>query len=426
MLDVKLGNQLIANIELKDDNLVWTYTKNWQDNGYAISPHLQLNNQIPSINVKRFLQNLLPEGNALDELVATFNLSRHNTFGIIKKIGFDLSGALTIFPSDQIAPSTGKLRIISNQELSRRLSDREHYSLIVWDGIPRLSVAGIQDKINVIVCDNGKVAFGEGNICSTHILKFEKQKLAHLALNEYITLQLADFVGLNVAKAELKYFGNHSALLVTRFDRELTSPNTVKRTQIIDGCQMLNLPPEYKYERNFGSGRDVAHIREGVSLPKLFTLADFCANPTITKKSILNWALFNLLVNNFDAHGKNISFFISKNNIMLTPFYDLVNIKMYSEFDQDLAMAFGDEFDSNNIHAYQLADFADSCLLPRPLVKKQLTILISKIKQGLAIDFENIIKTSTEKKYISKYKSLVKAKCQHLEQQIKYIVNIEL
>lgn len=50
-----------------------------------------------------------------------------------------------------------------------------------------------------------------------------------------------------------------------------------------DGCQTLNLPPDYKYERNFGSSRDVAHIREGLSFQKLFSFADQCENPIATK-----------------------------------------------------------------------------------------------------------------------------------------------
>lgn len=56
---------------------------------------------------------------------------------------------------------------------------------------PRLSVAAVQDKINVVLNEESRLGFGEGNLCSTHIIKFEKKKLAHLVLNEYITMPLA-------------------------------------------------------------------------------------------------------------------------------------------------------------------------------------------------------------------------------------------
>ncbi|WBV72193.1 HipA domain-containing protein [Legionella pneumophila] len=89
----------------------------------------------------------------------------------------------------------------------------------------------------------------------------------------------------------------------------------------------------------------MAHIRDGVSLPKLFDFANQCINPAKTKQQILDWVLFNVLIFNCGAHGKNISFFVGVNGISLAPFYDLVNIKMYPEFEHALAMALGDEFD---------------------------------------------------------------------------------
>lgn len=121
-------------------------------------------------------------------------------------------------------------------------------------------------------------------------------------------MQLAERCALSVANVQMLHFGQHSALLVERFDRKLVTTNTVKRRHLIDGCQALNLPPEYKYEQNFGNGRDVAHIRDGVSLPKLFDFANQCMNPAKTKQQILDWVLFNVLIFNCDAHGKNISF----------------------------------------------------------------------------------------------------------------------
>ena len=62
---------------------------------------------------------------------------------------------------------------------------------------------------------------------------------------------------------------------------------------------------------------------------------------------MLDWVLFNILVFNYDAHGKNISFFVGANGISLAPFYDLVNLQMYPEFEQTMAMGLGDEFDGN-------------------------------------------------------------------------------
>ncbi len=425
-LDVILGKDKIAELLLKNDQLAWRYIEEWQVSGFSVSPHLPLQSDIPSLNVQRFLSNLLPEGKAFQELIACFHLSKTNTFGLVQALGLDVSGSLIFLPSIQAFPKNNEFRKISLKELEHRLDDRDDFSLIIWDGKPRLSVAGVQDKINVILNEKGELGFGEGALCSTHILKFERQKLAHIALNEYITLQLARACGLIVANTQLVYFGCHSALLIERFDRRFVSMLEVNRRHVIDGCQALNLPPEYKYERNFGNGRDVAHIREGASYTKLFEFANQCNNPALTKQKILDWALFNILVFNYDAHGKNISFFVGANGISLAPFYDLVNIKMYPDFEQEMAMALGDSFDANIVNAYQLADFADSCQLSRFLVSRRLKFIISKLKKALPGIDETMVKTAPERSYLIKYQEMIHERCEHLLEQANDIVGMEV
>lgn len=416
-IEVILGKNIIAKITLIDDQLVWQYNHVWQKSGYAVSPYLPLNGEIPPQNTQKFLRNFFPEGNALDELTNCFHLSKSNTFGITRALGLDIPGSLIILSPEQMVDQKPIFRIISEYELTQRLDDREHFSLIVWDGKPRLSVAGVQEKINVIYNQEGQLGFGEGSLCSTHILKFEKQKLSNLVLNEYITMKLAKHCGLTVANVQKMSFGKHETLLVERFDRQLISPTKVKRRHIIDGCQALNLSPEYKYERNFGSGRDVKHIRDGASYAKLFDFANQCTNPAFTKLQMLDWALFNVLVHNYDAHGKNISFFVGAKGISLAPFYDLVNIKMYPDFEQEMAMAFGDEFDGNAINAYQLADFADSCHLSRVLVAKRLKTLIEKLNYTFNNEIKALLKNKHENDYFKKYRKIIDERNKQLSSQ---------
>lgn len=425
-LNVYLGKDIIAKITLIDDQLSLQYSPAWQQSGYAVSPHLPLHGDIPTVNVQRFLRNLLPEGNGLDELVTNLRLSKSNTFGLIRALGMDMPGSLILIESKQLLLPKASFRIIPDSELEQRLDARDELSLIVWDGKPRLSVAGVQDKINVILNEKGQLGFGEGNLCSTHILKFEKKKLSHLVLNEYITMKLAKACGLTVAKIQLMRYGKHPALLVERFDRQMFSMLEVKRRHIIDGCQALNLPPDYKYERNFGSSRDVAHIREGANLIKLFDFANQCINPALTKLQLLDWVLFNLLIFNFDAHGKNISFFVGSKGISLAPIYDLVNIKMYPEFEHEMAMALGDEFDGNAINAYQLADFANECQLARPMLAKRLKYLIKRLMSILDNEIRSVVNNDEERSYLEKYRLMVHKRCEHLLHQADDIVSVEL
>jgi serine/threonine-protein kinase HipA len=239
-------------------------------------------------------------------------------------------------------------------------------------------------------------------------------------------MRLAKNCGLNVANVSLQRYGNHMALLIERFDRKLISNTEVNRRHIIDGCQALNLPPEHKYERNIGDGRDVAHIRDGVSLPLLFNFANDCENPALTKQQMLDWLLFNILIYNFDAHGKNISFYLGSKGMSLAPFYDLVNIKLFPDMEQDLAMALGDDFDGENVNAYQIADFADSCQLSRTYVAKRLKQLIEKMMIALPQEITRINVEFDYTSYFSDYQKMVTSRCQHLLTQCQDISKILL
>jgi serine/threonine-protein kinase HipA len=88
-LDIYLGAQSIAKITVINEQLYWSYTSDWRKVGYAVSPHLPLNDEIPSLNVLRFLKNLLPEGKALDELVANYHLSKNNIIALVRELGLD-------------------------------------------------------------------------------------------------------------------------------------------------------------------------------------------------------------------------------------------------------------------------------------------------------------------------------------------------
>ena len=160
-------------------------------------------------------------------------------------------------------------------------------------------------------------------------------------------------------------------LLIERFDR-VHEAERVRRLHIIDACQALNFPVSYKYERNFGSGRDVRQIRDGASFPRLFSLVEYTVQKAVTRLTLLRWALFNYLVGNCDAHGKNLSFFCKHDGLSLAPFYDLVSVVQYDGIDHELAMAYGDEFLLREIAPFQWADFAHRTGITRSLLAREM------------------------------------------------------
>jgi serine/threonine-protein kinase HipA len=359
-------------LEGKGDRYELEYAPSWlEGQGYAISPHLKPG-ECESEKVKRFLSNLLPEGKWLEELSVDNQISKSNIFGLIALIGAETTGALTFqYDGADREPRLAEFREVSVEELTERIAQRQRISIANWDGKPRLSVTGVQDKLPIMIRPDGVMGFGEGDLASTHILKFGRRPDMHMIINEFICMKLAELVKLPVARISLQRFGE-PVLVVERFDRRWLG-DKVDRLHLMDGCQMLDLPPTYKYERPFGKSGAGAHIRTGASLPKLFAASRNCRIPALAIRDLLNWALFQILIGNSDAHGKNISFFVGKAGIDVAPSYDLLNIDIYKdEFERDLAMAVGNEFIAEKVMPYDLAEFCDESNLSQRQVATSL------------------------------------------------------
>lgn len=393
-LTIDLDRRHLGKIILEDKSEQYglEYAPSWLDGGgFPVSPHLKPG-ECASESVKRFLANLLPEGRWLEELSVSSHISRSNVFGLIAAIGAETAGALSFRMVDE---SQGGLltsfRPVTSEELAERISQRQNVSIAVWDGKPRLSVAGVQDKLPLLIRTNGEMGFGEGELASTHILKFGTARALHLVVNEYVCMQLARIIKLPVAEVNLARFGE-PVLVVRRFDREL-SGETVTRKHLIDGCQMLDLPPVYKYERPFGKGGDAAVIRSGANLPDLFASCRLCRVPAAAMRDMLNWVLFQLLIGNSDAHGKNISFFVGPAGIDMAPAYDLLNLDMYAtQYDRDFSMAIGDAFAPEDISPWELAEMCERCNLQKRLVANTLTALSGKLLKAMdAIDLSSLL-----------------------------------
>ncbi len=402
-------------------NFDFSYDKTWIKSGYALSPHLPLREHIEVRNILRFIKNLLPEGTGLEILRHTFLLSRHNIAELIKHIASDTAGIVHFESPDVIEP---ELRELSEQELTSRVSVGSN--VVLFDGVFRLGVAGVQKKLNVYVKDDGTFLLGNTTLTSTHILKFEP-KASYLVLNELFCMRLAQKIGLPVAatmlqklvSAERQYY----TLVVKRFDREILEDGSVSKRHIIDGCQALNLPPEHKYELIYGSNRDVERYRDGANLPQLFDFTRQHCQSEDAIYQLLVWVCFNLVIGNSDAHAKNISFYVDQLGIQLAPFYDLVSIvfeaKDEPKLDTSLAMAIGDEFDINAITAYHLLCFAEKAGIPPEQLKNVLssvaTACIESASVSLCHDTDLL---RLEKRFLVQLIALIKQRATHFLHEV--------
>ncbi len=396
------------------------YDEQWQKNGYAISPHIPIAETAESSAIVNFIRNLFPEGSAFEVLLESENLSTNNLYGLLKTIGHDTAGMLTFSEQTSIQQAT-QLRKVTEQELISRLDSGIPANIANWDGKYRLSIAGVQNKLNVYLNKENSIYLADGDLASNHILKFASGQHPSIVVNELFCMRLAKAVGIDVAEVRNRNFGQHHALMVKRFDRHTTEQGVDKR-HIIDGCQALNLSPEYKYEQNFGSSADVVHIRDGANLTQLFNFAHQCAVPAVAIQKLIDWLVFNLIIGNSDAHGKNVSFYILKRGITLTPFYDLVSVvyeaQNQTNLDVNLAMAIGDNFNINQITAFDLLSFAEEVDIKFDILKRRIDRLTNQcLNQVHSLDFADDQLTKEQQTDVKAIERLITQRCELLQKQ---------
>lgn len=369
----------------------FAYTDTWlqAEHRFPLSPQLPLqppDAETPeqhSAKVRQFFENLLPEGEALDHAAQAAGTARSNLVGLLVHIGKETAGALRVTVSGEGSAATDfadELREITPEQLSERIRKREEFPFSVWDGKVRLSIAGYQDKIAIYEHDGRWYLVDGGRLASTQIVKPVpvRKQLANLPAIEHMSMQLAQRVGLPVATTRLVHIPE-PVLLVSRFDR-VQAGDEVRRLHIVDGCQALGLAVGMKYERAYGEAVEVAHLRDGASLPKLFALVDQSPLPAVDRLGLLRWVIFQVLIGNTDAHAKNVSFFCDERGLRLAPAYDLVCMNaLDAGFSNTYAMAIGDAFSEDQLTAYEWAHVAFLCKLPFRLVSHELGALAEKV-----------------------------------------------
>lgn len=395
-LEVFLGQSRMGTLSHKAaSNLFdFTYDELWCKHParFALSPYLPLPDANTSTGlassdaasrtqiVRAFFENLLPEGASLDAAAAATKVSKSSLVGLLAALGRECMGALRIIPAGvPVQPTI--TRPLTKEELSERIRSRPAMPFSVWDGRVRLSIPGYQDKVAVYEKEDHWYLV-EGELASTHLIKPEpvRGELSGLTSNEFFCMRLAKKVGLSVAPVELLRIPDE-ILVVARFDRRRL-PETVERIHVIDACQALGLPPSAKYERLYGSGRDVMHIRDGAQLSQLFALPALSPQPLVERRKLLQWLIFQVLVANVDAHAKNLSFFLGLEGMRLAPAYDIVSAHGMDRhlIDHSYAMAIGDAFTQDELSPYEWALFAERCNLPKAFVGRELKELASKVK----------------------------------------------
>ncbi len=389
------------------------YADDWiaSSSRFPISISLPLDGSFPDTGSHHFFANLLPEGNVRAQICKSLKISPNNDFELLKAIGGDCAGALAITVSNEFEAehSSPRFESVSDEQLALwSAGTPDAFSAVTGQNEVRLSLAGAQDKLPVCVASD-QILIPVGNTSSTHILKFASPYYSQLPENETFLTLLAREVGLPVVDICLIKTSNAPVALITRYDRQLSEGQFIRLHQE-DFCQALGISPSRKYEKEGGPSfkQCVEIIRRHTSYP----LADL--------QKLLQWSLFNLIVGNADAHGKNLSLLYDSTGWpSLAPFYDLVCTRNYKKISREMAMNCGGAWDPDHVTAKHLDGLAFDFGFRPKLVLEKVKTLIQKVSNGLPTTVDQFASRFGDSPIIERLPILIRKLIRRLSLQMK-------
>ena len=313
-----------------------------------------------------FIANLLPEGDWRGLLCRRLGLPPSDDFGLLRHLGHDCAGAVT-FDEPATELGGGAYTPLSEPELRRWLKDPLVRPSPQESPGLRRALSGAQDKL-VLHLAEGEPYLCERGAPSTVILKpdiaggFKGVELS--ALNELFCMQLARAVGLRAPPS----FWFAGAYAVERFDRVFAG-SRLGRVHQEDFAQLLGVPPAAKYDITW---RDCfAVVRQH--------LGDSVA----ARQELVERLLFNVLIGNADAHGKNFAILFGEQGATLAPAYDLLCTQAYPALSEAFVMKIGPARRQDELTAVAWQQLAKEAALPLEWLKQRGTELSSAVQLAL-------------------------------------------
>jgi serine/threonine-protein kinase HipA len=315
---------------------------------------------------RAFIANLLPEGDWRGMLCRRLGLPPNDDFGLLRQLGHDCAGAIS-FDEPSPEPAGGAYTPLGEAELRRWLKDPlARPSPQEAPGLRR-ALSGAQDKL-ILHLAEGEPYLCERGAPSTVILKpdiaggFKGVELS--ALNELFCMQLARMVGLRAPHS----FWFAGAYAVERFDRAFAG-SRLGRLHQEDFAQLLGVPPAAKYDITW---RDCFAV-----------VKQHLGNAVAARQELVERMLFNLLIGNADAHGKNFAVLFAENGATLAPAYDLLCTQAYPALSEAFVMKLGPARRQDELTPLAWQQVAKEADLPLEWLKQRGVELSSAVQLAL-------------------------------------------
>ncbi|OHV79687.1 type II toxin-antitoxin system HipA family toxin [Ensifer sp. LCM 4579] len=382
----------------------FVYSETWLDDENTLPLSASLPKRAERFSRREcrpFFGGLLPEENQRLVAAQALGVSPANEFALLDRLGGDVAGALQLLPEDQEPVEAGPIADQQPAPLD------ETGTVRILDALPtrpllagqeglRLSLAGAQSKVPVVLID-GQIALPLPGQATTHILKPPIARFPGTTENEAFVMKLAAAIGLDVAPVEPRSANGRPFLLVERYDRYRDADGVVHRIHQEDFCQALGVPPETKYASEGG--------------PTFKTCFDLLrrvsARPAIDVLKLLDAAIFNLVVGNADAHGKNFSILYDDQGPRMAPLYDLLSTVAYPDLSPKMAMRIGKRATLAEMDADGWQTFAKAAGVGLLLVRRRIINLIDSTAEAVARVLEDISNLCVDSARINHFADLI-------------------
>ena len=369
ILSVRLNGKPVGQLEqTKEGKLKFQY----EDGARQISLSMPVEGKrFGNMPCEKYFGGLLPESEEVKKAIGkNFGANPKSTFSLLRAIGHDCAGAISFHdPEDPVVQDAlleTKMKPLSEAKLEKHIKELPLKPLFMGVEGLRLSLAGVQEKAAVCVLDD-KIAIPLEGTPTTHILKPSMSKYSGTVQNEYLCLRTATRLGLPVPGVKMGRAGKEDYLLVERFDRKFDEGKRIIRLHQEDFCQALGF--REKYQRLGGPG-----------FKDCFELLMKTRIPVIDRDLLMRGAVFNYLVGNNDAHGKNFAILYDVDgNSRLAPFYDILCTQAYDELTNDLCMKLGEHYDFKDIKESDWQALCKTAGFSFPGLKKIISSLAEQI-----------------------------------------------
>lgn len=185
-----------------------------------------------------------------------------------------------------------------------------------------VSVTGVQPKLSLGWIKNTLEDGQNGRLTimdaleGLYILKPQNIQYEQLPENEHLSMKLAELFKINVVPSNMiRLLSGELCYITKRIDRKKDG----SKIHMIDFLQILELEDKY-----LGTMENLGK-----------TIGELSVNTLMDKVRFFELTLFNFIIGNNDMHLKNFSMILSEIGWVLSPAYDLLNVKIILPLDKD-------------------------------------------------------------------------------------------